>query len=88
MIYLVYSTIYMVKGVHMDKLTQELDDLLENALNLKDFIQTIRDAVCYNADESKDGTHVLFALDYFLAEFKNMTNKIEDIGFEALKLKL
>lgn len=72
----------------MDKLTQELDDLLDNALNLKDFMQTIRDAVCYNADESQDGTHVLSALDVLLAEFKNMTDKIEDIGFEALKLKL
>ena len=71
----------------MDNLTHELDDLLENSFNLKDFIQTIRDAVQYNADEVQGGTHVLSALNCLLNEFENMTNKIETIGLDVLKIK-
>lgn len=72
----------------MYNFTQELDDLLDKALNLEDFIKTIRDAVCYNANEVQDGTHVLSALNYLLTEFEIMTNNIENINLKTLNLKL
>ena len=43
-------------------------------------MQTIRDAIQHNADEVQDGTHVLSAMNYLLAEFKKMTENIENLS--------
>lgn len=72
----------------MNELLKKLDNLYENALNLKDFMQTIRDAIQHNADEVQDGTHVLSAINYLLAEFEKMTENIENLSQIVLFKKI
>lgn len=64
----------------MNELLKKLDNLYENALNLKDFMQTIRDAIQHNADEVQDGTHVLSAMNILVQEFEKMTENIENLS--------
>lgn len=54
---------------------------------MKDFLQTILDALQYNADEAKEGTHVLAALDKLLSEFTSFTDKLDEIGRNAWIIK-
>ena len=68
----------------MKQLVDKLDDLFIEALQIKDFAQTICDALQHNADEVQDGTHVLSAVNILVREFEKMVESIENLSRTVL----
>lgn len=72
----------------MKELSEKLDNIFIKTLELKDFMQTICDALQYNADEVQDGTHVLSAIHCLLKEFEILTDDIENVNQKVMHLNI